>query len=236
MATTKNITMKQFNGTDYDTLYPKTVYNQVSGVAPAGYGLGGNAKFITSGDLNDYKNCGWYAWDEGVSNVPFSYGSCIVLNKGGYYIAHQIAVAGFGQNICIRRYYSSTDEWGAWEWLNPPMELGVEYRTIERYQGKPVYVSLINCGNMPSAGASKTVQAPYDGTDNPITNAWIVHSHLSYYNQTLPMYGYGYTVTVQAAAGVNSSGSITIYANENTDLTNSSAILYVVLKYTKSTD
>ena len=31
MATTKNITMKQFNGTDYDTLYPKTIASQVEG-------------------------------------------------------------------------------------------------------------------------------------------------------------------------------------------------------------
>ena len=29
MATNKNITMKQFNGTDYDTLYPKTKLEQV---------------------------------------------------------------------------------------------------------------------------------------------------------------------------------------------------------------
>ena len=32
MATEKNITMKQFNGTDYDTLYPKTIASQVDGV------------------------------------------------------------------------------------------------------------------------------------------------------------------------------------------------------------
>ena len=31
MATNKNITMKQFNGTDYDTLYPKTIASQVEG-------------------------------------------------------------------------------------------------------------------------------------------------------------------------------------------------------------
>ena len=31
MATKKNITMKQFNGTDYDTLYPKTKVEQVEG-------------------------------------------------------------------------------------------------------------------------------------------------------------------------------------------------------------
>ena len=31
LATEKNITMKQFNGTDYDTLYPKTKVEQVEG-------------------------------------------------------------------------------------------------------------------------------------------------------------------------------------------------------------
>lgn len=31
MATNKNITMKQYNGTDYDTLYPKTTAEQVIG-------------------------------------------------------------------------------------------------------------------------------------------------------------------------------------------------------------
>ena len=31
MATNKNITMRQFNGTDYDTLYPKTKVEQVEG-------------------------------------------------------------------------------------------------------------------------------------------------------------------------------------------------------------
>ena len=53
MATTKNITMKQYNGTDYDTLYPKTIASQVDGVynkteiltaaTAALYGLGSDA-------------------------------------------------------------------------------------------------------------------------------------------------------------------------------------------------
>lgn len=33
MATNKNITMRQYNGTDYDTLYPKTTLNQVEGAS-----------------------------------------------------------------------------------------------------------------------------------------------------------------------------------------------------------
>ena len=32
MSTEKNITMKQFNGTDYDTLYPKTIASQIPDV------------------------------------------------------------------------------------------------------------------------------------------------------------------------------------------------------------
>lgn len=120
-----------------DPITPESI-----GAAPAGYGLGGGAKFITSGNLNDYKNCGWYAWDEGVSNAPFAYGSCIILNKGSSWIVHQIAIAGSGKHICIRRYDTPTDEWDDWEWVNPPMHLGVEYRTTERYTEKTVYKKL----------------------------------------------------------------------------------------------
>lgn len=36
--------------------------------------------------------------------------------------------------------------WRPVEWSNPPMELGVEYRTTERYLGKPVYVKTVDCG------------------------------------------------------------------------------------------
>ncbi len=36
------------------------------------------------------------------------------------------------------------------EWFNPPMELGVEYRTTERYLGKPVYVMAVDFGAMPN--------------------------------------------------------------------------------------
>ncbi len=33
MATNKNIIMKQYNGLDYDTLYPKTILSQVEGAS-----------------------------------------------------------------------------------------------------------------------------------------------------------------------------------------------------------
>ena len=39
---------------------------------------------------------------------------------------------------------------GVKEWVTPPMVLGEEYRTTERYNGKPVYCKLVNFGNMPN--------------------------------------------------------------------------------------
>lgn len=46
----------------------------------------------------------------------------------------------------------SAGAWQPWEWVNPPMLLGVEYRTTERYLGKPVYVKVVDCGACPANG------------------------------------------------------------------------------------
>ena len=35
--------------------------------------------------------------------------------------------------------------WIPWEYINPPLKLGVEYRTTERFLGKPVYVKVVDC-------------------------------------------------------------------------------------------
>ena len=51
MATNKNITMKHFNGTDYDTLYPKTTGAQITGAVPIASG-GTNGTTASSGVNN----------------------------------------------------------------------------------------------------------------------------------------------------------------------------------------
>ncbi len=40
------------------------------------------------------------------------------------------------------------------EWINPPMKLGVPYRTTKRYDGKAVYTILQDLGNLPASGTS----------------------------------------------------------------------------------
>ena len=37
-----------------------------------------------------------------------------------------------------------------WEWFNPPMTVGVEYRTTEKHDGKAVYVKLVDFGALPN--------------------------------------------------------------------------------------
>lgn len=51
MASEKNITMRQFNGRDYDTLYPKTVPAQIMGAVPIASG-GTNGTTAPSGVNN----------------------------------------------------------------------------------------------------------------------------------------------------------------------------------------
>lgn len=46
------------------------------------------------------------------------------------------------------RMIKANNAWDPFEWVNPPVELGVEYRTTERYYGEPVYVKVVDCGNI----------------------------------------------------------------------------------------
>ena len=54
-------------------------------------------------------------------------------------------------------YDSSAVEPDEYEWSNPPMMLDVEYRTTERYMGKPVYTKLLDFGTLPSNNKQKWV-------------------------------------------------------------------------------
>jgi hypothetical protein len=58
-------------------------------------------------------------------------------------------------NRRIRSLYNGN--WLEFEWENPPMELGVEYRTTERYNGKPVYSKIVSCGDLPNASMKSVV-------------------------------------------------------------------------------
>lgn len=122
--------------------------------APAGYGLGASAKPIT--DLNQALNCGWYSFGYPTSNAPFGYGAVMVINRYGtdyIQLAFDTALADANHNGAIARRVYNGKVWSNWEFINPPMKLGVEYRTTERWNGVPVYCKCVDCGEIPSGSA-----------------------------------------------------------------------------------
>jgi hypothetical protein len=85
-----------------------------------------------------------------VSGVPEAYANEF---WHGYHIeagvnncAIQRANCWYYGNCTIERTRNSDGTWNEWEWVNPPMVGGVEYRTTERYLGEPVYVFLYDLG------------------------------------------------------------------------------------------
>jgi hypothetical protein len=66
---------------------------------------------------------------------------------------HAYAPSELKNRMCELVRYKVEGVWSQWEWVNPPMVLGVEYRTTERWQGKPVYTKLLDLGYV---GAGKS--------------------------------------------------------------------------------
>ena len=135
-----------------------------AGAAPAGYGLGGTGKLInSSNDLNAIRSGGIYYFhvESPPANAPSG------LMNYAVYCVEVIPCHGTTTTQIIHinsetteRYSDSSlrrssygNTWLPWEWVNPPMFQGVEYRTTERYNGKAVYVKLFNIGVLPNATA-----------------------------------------------------------------------------------
>lgn len=109
---------------------------------------------------------------------------------------------------------------GEEEWVNPPMLSGVEYRTVERFNGKAVYTKLANFGALPNATAS------YVSVCGEQTTA--VDCAFTYYNTENGLSYTGDIIEVDAAYFA-SYGSAVI--KTNTDARKFTAT--VVVKYTK---
>lgn len=131
--------------------------------APAGYGLGvalSSENAIT--DCNDATACGWYL-SRSANNAPprSSYGVLLVSARDGSNTKTQMFLSAGSSNNSIISFRSGNGEiWGEWEYLNPPMALGEEYRTTERWLGYPVYVKTVNFGAMANEKRVEVVKNP----------------------------------------------------------------------------
>ena len=56
----------------------------------------------------------------------------------------------------VRSSLDGGETWSKLEFINPPMEIGAEYRTTDRFNGKVVYAKLVNCGTVTASGNCNT--------------------------------------------------------------------------------
>lgn len=220
-ANTGSTAQLQQNGKN---IFPLTLLECVRGgenLVPGGYGLGTPAQLRAS--ANDCKLSGWYMTAFNVPNAPDGDGGYWLIRVDGRddTVLYQTAYAnrqnsGVPNSVICRRYYVNS-EWSPWEYITPPMQLGVEYRTIERYQQVPIYTKAVNFGTAPNA-TSKTVEHGITGFNQCVDVSGILGG--------ANLIGHKNIVGIL----VNAS-QITIEADADLSRSN----VYVILKYTKTT-
>ena len=138
------------------------------------------------------------------------------LPGGAIDIALQKKLGGVESTDYPGCYYRMVD--GVVEWFNPPMIPGKEYRTTERYQGKPVYAKLVSFGVLPN------------NTSKSVAHGITELATVLYVNGTI---GYGTLLADQSVSSI-ALDSTNITITTTADL--SGFISYVMLKYYKYTD
>lgn len=150
---TKTRAVSDDNGVGLDVLLDEMNYN-ISNKAPAGYGLGED-NGMPCYDTNTAIKIGFYRLcGEQTLNPPpdlFAWGTMLV-EKREIFIYQTVKTAdGYSNQYTITRYSRDMGStWSEWEYLNPPMMEGVEYRTTERYGGHPVYVQRVIVNSIPT--------------------------------------------------------------------------------------
>lgn len=139
------------------------------GAAPSGYGLGTTGSTVADANqvFDTFRN-GWYRTISTTANTAVTHGAGIALVYDANRAFHLLAKTTAG--TMRTRYTPNSDGVFVEDLINPPMTLGVEYRTTERWQGKVVYTKLVSVGALPNA-SSKTV-------DTGVSGATVFRTHL----------------------------------------------------------
>lgn len=205
------------------------IYTTLANKAPGGFGLGGNAKWLTEADdVNAISESGWYAWDsphtpKNAINLAYS---TIMRVDAQNAVVNVKTIYGVAENLLGAAIVARNMTYGShisdWEYENPPMTFGVEYRSTARYLGKPVYCMVVDCGTVPAVGSSKTIMVAPDAE---------IFSVSAY----SPMRGLG--IPFRDANGVkleiNQSGNTLIFSNYSETRSDTNALASV--EYIKTT-
>ena len=219
----------------------ETVAAALSNKAPAGFGFGDAIQDIatTSAEESYETYCAKVdavldAMPDKTAKLVRAYPPAVHGNAGttisllykgdaNYAVLSNIGSADVG--LCGWRMFklrypssSSPAVWMPFEWENPPMKIGVEYRTSERYNSKPVYAKAISFGQAPNA--------TYKDVSHGIEN----FSQLVSYTG---MMGGANLIEAPALDNIQINAS-NIRITTNTDV--SASYVYLVLRYKKTTD
>lgn len=154
------------------------------GAAPEGFGLGSNPALVT--DYDTATKNGWYrnvVTGPDVHSPDGGQWFCLVSTWGSGAIRQDFyAISSTAQGIHAVRFYhlSIYGGWSPFEWVTPPMKLGVEYRTTERWDQKPVYCIAWPGGAFPN-NTNKTVEVD-TGTAGAVK---AVFAHVALANGTM---------------------------------------------------
>lgn len=160
-----DLSVLEVNGVPYDLRDPTK--------APAGYGLGKQTEVVINSlsDLDTvYVLNGWYKFQTRNEEKIEGHSLGMLYVNSSVSSIEQIFVP-YRKNYRLIRTLHAEDGWGAWEYENPPMVVGVEYRTTERWRGNVVYAMLVDCGNMPDGNTYKAVEVAinHSGIVRPIS-------------------------------------------------------------------
>lgn len=227
-----NITLTASNVNAYSKTETDTLLQNND---PRQWGLGSvDGKMLTiDDDLDNIIINGWYSWSSSSpTNAPVQYGRMILFGYSN--TVTQIVssdMPGWKNILVMRSRFQGT--WTPWEYVNPPMLLGVEYRTTERYLGKPVYTQVITVdGGV--AGAIYYTEKSVSGADQ------LVGYDAKLWDWSIPTNILGGQTgkskyIIDAAARVNLPSSVNCYFySPGRDTTRATA--YFTVRYTKSTD
>ncbi len=168
----------------------ETVATALSNKAPGGFGFGDAIQEIvtTSAEESYETYCAKVdavldAMPDKTAKLVRAYPPAVYGNAGttisllykgdaNYAVLSNIGSADVG--LCGWRMFklrypssSSPAVWMPFEWENPPMKIGVEYRTTERYDGKPVFVMAVNGGAFPD-NSSKIIEVQIPDTSGQV--------------------------------------------------------------------
>lgn len=212
--------------------------------APDGFGLGANGypnpyTVVTGATIDALNESGlfWYR-DTDTPIYPDGYNSGTAGNLLNIVGSRENTLASrqifypynpYGDtgtlNISCMRMRTNAGEWQPWEWVNPPMTLGVEFRTTERYLGKPVYVQLVNFGALGNA-TTKSVDVAIENVDKiPVLGGTALE---------VPLIPGSYNGAISGISATRTSAKITISITTTADVSWMQA--EVLLGYTKTTD